>query len=93
MAVVMGIGIGSFSNEMATVQGDADMNIVYWQLKLAREIAINQRRAVEVVFTPPNFISLVRHDFPNGTTVVLFTGKAFGCYYFRNVIEAPAPRR
>jgi prepilin-type N-terminal cleavage/methylation domain-containing protein len=70
MAVIMGIGIGNFSNEMATVQGDADMNIVYWQLKLAREVAINQRRSVEVVFTPPNFISLVRHDFPNGTTVV-----------------------
>ena len=25
---------------------------------------------------------------PNGETVVLFHGKAFGCYYFRNVIEA-----
>jgi len=25
---------------------------------------------------------------PNGQTVVLFLGKAFGCYYFRNVIEA-----
>jgi hypothetical protein len=25
---------------------------------------------------------------PNGGTVVLFHGKAFGCYYFRNVIEA-----
>jgi pimeloyl-ACP methyl ester carboxylesterase len=27
------------------------------------------------------------HD-PNGEAVVLFHGKAFGCYYFRNVIEA-----
>jgi pimeloyl-ACP methyl ester carboxylesterase len=25
---------------------------------------------------------------PNGKTVVLIHGKAFGCYYFRNVIEA-----
>jgi pimeloyl-ACP methyl ester carboxylesterase len=25
---------------------------------------------------------------PNGKTVVLFHGKAFGCYYFHNVIEA-----
>src|SRR5580704_4266783 len=25
---------------------------------------------------------------PNGDTVVLFHGKAFGCYYFHNVIEA-----
>lgn len=24
----------------------------------------------------------------NGRTVVLFHGKAFGCYYFQNVIEA-----
>ena len=24
---------------------------------------------------------------PNGKTVVLMHGKAFGCYYFRNVIE------
>ncbi len=27
---------------------------------------------------------------PNGMTVVLMHGKAFGCYYFRNVIEALA---
>jgi pimeloyl-ACP methyl ester carboxylesterase len=27
---------------------------------------------------------------PNGQTVVLFHGKAFGCYYFENVIEALA---
>jgi pimeloyl-ACP methyl ester carboxylesterase len=25
---------------------------------------------------------------PNGQTVILFHGKAFGCYYFQNVIEA-----
>lgn len=25
---------------------------------------------------------------PNGKTVVLMHGKALGCYYFRNVIEA-----
>jgi len=66
----MGIGIGSFSNEIATVQGDADMNIVYWQLKLAREIAINQHREVEVRFADPNTITLVRHNVPRGTTVL-----------------------
>ena len=27
---------------------------------------------------------------PNGKTVLLVHGKAFGCYYFRNVIEALA---
>lgn len=28
---------------------------------------------------------------PNGKTVVLFHGKAFGGYYFQNVIEARSP--
>ena len=70
MAVVMGLGMGSFSTEMATAQSDADMNIVYWQLKLAREIAVNQHRDVEVRFASPNAISLVRHNVPSGTTVL-----------------------
>jgi len=38
-------------------------------------------------------VSMAYMDIPpstaqNGKTVVLFHGKAFGCYYFRNVIEA-----
>jgi len=70
MAVVMGVGLGNFSSELETAQGDADMNIVYWQLKLAREIAINQRREVEVRFAEPNSISVVRHNVPSGTTVL-----------------------
>ena len=70
MASVLGIGLGGFTMALNTVRGDASMNIVLWQLKLARETAINQRRSVEIRFTPPNFMSVVRHDLPNGETVV-----------------------
>ncbi len=66
----MSIGLGGFNVALNTVRGDASMNIVLWQLKLARETAINQRRSVEVRFTMPNFMSVVRHNLPTGETVV-----------------------
>lgn len=67
---VLGIGLGGFSMALNTIRGDASMNIVHWQLKMARETAINQRRSVEVQFTPPNFMSVVRRNIPSGTTVL-----------------------
>jgi hypothetical protein len=67
---VLGIGLGGFSMALNTVRGDASMNIVLWQLKLARETAINQRRSVEIRFTMPNFMSVVRRNIPAGETVV-----------------------
>lgn len=67
---VLGIGLGGFSMALNTVRGDASMNKVLWQLKLARETAINQRRSVEVRFTLPNFMSVVRRNIPSGETVI-----------------------
>jgi hypothetical protein len=67
---VLGISLGGFSTALNTIRGDASMNIVHWQLKMARETAINQRRSVEVQFTPPNFMSVVRLNIPTGTTVL-----------------------
>lgn len=69
-SVIAGMVIGAFSVYSETVQGDADMRIVEWQLKLARETAINQRRAIQVQFTNPNQITLVRQNFPAGTTAI-----------------------
>jgi type II secretory pathway pseudopilin PulG len=70
MISVLGIGVGGFTMALNNVRGDASMNIVLWQLKLARETAINQRRSVEIRFTLPNFMSVVRRDMPAGTTVI-----------------------
>ena len=67
---VLAIGIGGFSTALDTVRGDASMNIVLWQLKLARETAINQRRSVQVTFTNPNYIEVDRREIPEGTTQV-----------------------
>lgn len=70
IAILAGIMFGSFQALQATVQGDADMRVVEWQLKLARETAINQRRYIEIRFTNPNRIAVVRDDLPAGTTTI-----------------------
>jgi hypothetical protein len=67
--VTLAIFAGFYPPAVDTVQGDADMRVLYWQLKLARETAINQRRSVEVRFVAPNTLQLVRHEIPNGQTV------------------------
>jgi prepilin-type N-terminal cleavage/methylation domain-containing protein len=67
---MLSLSMGGFVSALDTVRGDASMNKVQWQLKLARETAINQRRSVEVRFTPPNFLSVVRRNIPNGETVI-----------------------
>jgi len=40
------------------------------QLRRGRQLAIAQRRNIEVRFVDPNQIQLVRHEVPNGTTVI-----------------------
>jgi len=70
---VASLTLGGFTTALDTVRGDASMNKVMWQLKLARETAINQRRPVEVRFTAPNFLSVVRRNIPSGETVLSTT--------------------
>jgi hypothetical protein len=69
-SVILAIFVGFFPRAAAMVQGDADLRIVNWQLKLAREMAINQRRAVALQFIPPNRLQIVRQEFGGGTTVL-----------------------
>src|SRR5438128_1289038 len=67
-AVVLGMSVGFYPQAVQIVRGDADLRIVYWELKLARDTAINQRRSVQVTFTAPNRITTTRLNIPNGTT-------------------------
>jgi prepilin-type N-terminal cleavage/methylation domain-containing protein len=67
---VMAIFAGFYPIAAATMQGDADMRILSWQLKQARETAVNQRRPVQLQFLPPNGVQIVRLNIPNGTTVL-----------------------
>lgn len=70
VSVLFGITIIAFQAAATSIQGDANLRIVEWQMKYAREVAINQRRDIEVAFTPPNRIQVIRQDLPNGTTLL-----------------------
>lgn len=61
---------GVFRTVRATMQGNANIRKVETLLKVARETAINERRAIVVTFTLPNRIRLTRLNLPVGTTLV-----------------------
>jgi prepilin-type N-terminal cleavage/methylation domain-containing protein len=61
-SVILALTAGFYPQAKATIQGDSAMRVLKWQLKLARETAINERRAVQVEFLPPNRVRLLRHN-------------------------------
>jgi len=52
------------------LEADGAMRVVMAQLNSARELAISQRRQVEVTFANGFWVRVTRHDLPNGTTVL-----------------------
>jgi Tfp pilus assembly protein FimT len=76
---VMGI-VGSMATmHIGTVrrsmQGDGAMRTVMTQLNTAREMAITQRRNMEIKFVGNNWLQIVRNEVPSGST--LLTAVAF----------------
>ena len=71
---VMGIIAAMASFQIGSVrpgmQGDAAMRAVMAELNGAREMAIAQRRYMEISFVGTNRIQVIRHDLPNGTTTL-----------------------
>lgn len=77
IAVIFGISIIAFQAAATTLQGDANLRIVEGQFKLARDTAVAQRRAVQVVLTTTEgergdyaTIQVIRQDRPAGTTLL-----------------------
>ncbi len=68
--VLLGSAIAWTGGAADTVQADANLRVVLGQLTVARETAINQRRAVEVRFLGTNTVQIVRHDLPAGETAL-----------------------
>jgi prepilin-type N-terminal cleavage/methylation domain-containing protein len=77
LLVVLGIGsvvsamaVFEIGNARPAFKGDGAMRVVMSQMNTAREMAITQRRYMEVVFTNANEIQIVRHDAGVATTVL-----------------------
>ena len=65
-----GISIMGFAQAATSMRGDNGMVQVMSQLRMARDLAINQRRTMEIEFLAPNEIRITRQEIPSGTTLM-----------------------
>jgi hypothetical protein len=84
LLIVMAMAIVQVRALLPAMRANAAMNLVVGQMRTAREMAIAQRRSVQVVFTQPNQIRLTRVNQPVGVfnlPAVFFEGGAqFGVF-------------
>ncbi|MEQ1573566.1 MAG: GspH/FimT family pseudopilin [Vicinamibacterales bacterium] len=69
IAIVGGMSVFGLQSALPSVRGDAAADHILSAMRVARDLAITQRRRVEVRFTPPNQIAMVRID-PNSESIV-----------------------
>ena len=68
--MLLGITTVSVNRVVETSRGDGALYTVMSHVRRARDMAINRRRSVQVVFNPPNEIVVTRFELPAGTTLV-----------------------
>ena len=73
VAVVGSMATASMVGTRHSMQGDGAMRIVMSQLNTAREMAITQRRYMEVQFAGNNTMRIVRHEIVGNATTVVST--------------------
>ena len=71
MAIVGGMATAKMSNARRTMQGDGAMRVVMAEINMARDMAMAQRRNMEVQFVGGNWVRIVRHEAPGIVTTVL----------------------
>jgi type II secretory pathway pseudopilin PulG len=70
LLVVAGFVLPGFNTIRRRMSGDAAMNQTVAQLRRGRELAIAQRRNIEIRFADACRIELVRHEITNDTTIL-----------------------
>jgi prepilin-type N-terminal cleavage/methylation domain-containing protein len=70
IAVVSAIAVFQFGTAQQSIKGDGTMRVVLTQINTARELAISQRRNMEIRAAGLNGLQIVRQDVPSGTTVI-----------------------
>ncbi len=70
IAIGSTVAVIQMRQSVATLDADRAMNVVVAQIRYARQIAVDQRRNVDISFTGANEIVVTRHDSGGGTTVM-----------------------
>jgi len=71
MAIVGGMATARLSSARRAIQSDGAMRVVMTELNTAREMAMTQRRNIEVQFVGGNWVRVIRHEAPGAVTTVL----------------------
>jgi prepilin-type N-terminal cleavage/methylation domain-containing protein len=72
-AVLTGMAVSQAGISRPGVKGDGGMRVIIGQMNQARQIAIQQRRYIRVVFTTPNLMQVIREDTTTTATVCTAT--------------------
>ena len=70
MTIGTSMALAEINIALPSMKGDGAMRAAIAEFNLARELAQTQRRNMQVVFTAPHRIQIIRQDVPNGTTLV-----------------------
>jgi prepilin-type N-terminal cleavage/methylation domain-containing protein len=77
IGIVGGMATAQVTGARRAMQGDGAMRLLMGQLTLAREMAVTQRRNMQVKFVGTNWVQIIRQEVPAGTTTlasVVFEG-------------------
>jgi prepilin-type N-terminal cleavage/methylation domain-containing protein len=70
-AIVGGMATARLTDVRRTIQSDSAMRAVMAELNTARDMAVTERRNMEVQFTGGNWIRVIRHEAPGIVTTPL----------------------
>ena len=68
MGILATMAIVQFNVAQPVLKGDGAMRVVMGQMRMARELAISERRYMRVTFTNPNEMEIFREEVPGPTT-------------------------
>jgi prepilin-type N-terminal cleavage/methylation domain-containing protein len=71
MGVVGAMATAQIASVRRSMQGDGAMRLVMSQFNTAREMAVTQRRNMELKFVGTNWMQIVRREVPAGTTTLV----------------------
>jgi prepilin-type N-terminal cleavage/methylation domain-containing protein len=70
VGIVSSMAVGQVQHAVTAARADSVASQLASALRYGRDAAIAQRRSIDVRFTAPNRITLVRNDRPSGTTEI-----------------------
>lgn len=71
MGIVGGMAAAQLTVARRTIQSDSAMRVVMAELNTARDLAVAQRRNMEVQFIGGNWVQVIRHEAPGVATTLL----------------------